>query len=252
MRRASRVRAPGRAYRPARRQHAARAPARGVRGCPRRDLPGQVSRRCSSCRRCRARAGSPSTACTCSSATDGACRCTRPSTRATVSSATATHACSRGPQERSDGLFDAHAGTELPLTELRGEGPGAVVTALAQLAAARAPGVLAPDAETVADLETIAAGYRDAVAAGVPVVVRCAPAFAGVLAATTAPGLVDAPRARDGVLVVCGSYVPTTTRQLARLAEDLPGRRSSRSTSRSWPRPRPTRRASARPRARLQ
>ena len=63
-----------------------------------------------------------------------------------------------------------------------------------------------------------------AVRAGTPVVVRCSPAFAGVLAGTTALGLVEPPSARDGgVLVVCGSHVPTTTRQLAALTAARPG-----------------------------
>jgi uncharacterized protein YgbK (DUF1537 family) len=44
-----------------------------------------------------------------------------------------------------------------------------------------------------------------------------------VLAATTAPGLVQPPSARDGALVVHGSYVPQSTRQLARLLEARPG-----------------------------
>lgn len=125
-------------------------------------------------------------------------------------------------EERSGGLLAARAGREVPLAELREEGAEAVALALTELAAAGRPAVLAPDAETGADLEAIAAGYADAVAAGVPVVVRCAPAFAGVLAGTTASGLVDAPRP-GGVLVVCGSYVPTSTRQLARLAATHPG-----------------------------
>jgi uncharacterized protein YgbK (DUF1537 family) len=46
---------------------------------------------------------------------------------------------------------------------------------------------------------------------------RCAPAFAGAVSGTTAPGLVEAPSTDGPVLVVCGSYVPTSRRQLARL-----------------------------------
>ena len=45
-------------------------------------------------------------------------------------------------------------------------------------------------------------------------IVRCAPAFAGVLAGTTARGPALLPGGKR-VLVVCGSYVPQTTRQLA-------------------------------------
>jgi uncharacterized protein YgbK (DUF1537 family) len=120
-------------------------------------------------------------------------------------------------EERSGGLFRAADGRELSLEQLRAEGPAAVAEAIANLSAARKPAVLAPDAVTTADLHAIAHGYADAAAAGVLALVRCAPAFAGVLAGTTAPGLVDPPRASGGVLVVCGSYVPTTTRQLDRL-----------------------------------
>jgi uncharacterized protein YgbK (DUF1537 family) len=120
-------------------------------------------------------------------------------------------------EERSGGLFRAVDGRELSLEQLRADGPAAVVEAIANLSAARRPAVLAPDAVTMADLDVIAHGYADAAAAGARALVRCAPAFAGVLAGTTAPGLVDTPRASDGVLVVCGSYVPATTRQLDRL-----------------------------------
>jgi uncharacterized protein YgbK (DUF1537 family) len=122
-------------------------------------------------------------------------------------------------QERSHGLFDARAGRELHLDELRRGGRGAVMAALRDLASAGRPAVLAPDAETEHDLAIIAAGFARAVREGIPALVRCAPAFAGVLTGTTATGLVPSPDAGPGgVLVVCGSYVPTTTRQLAALA----------------------------------
>jgi uncharacterized protein YgbK (DUF1537 family) len=125
-------------------------------------------------------------------------------------------------EERSGGLFGAADGRELPLAQLRAEGPAAVAQAIASLSEAHKPAVLAPDAVTLSDLGAIARGYAEAAAAGVRALVRCAPAFAGVLAGTSAPGLVDAPRAHDGVIVVCGSYVPTTTRQLARLVAAHP------------------------------
>jgi uncharacterized protein YgbK (DUF1537 family) len=123
--------------------------------------------------------------------------------------------------ERSGGLF--REGRELHLRALRSGGPSGVAEALAELAAAGEPAAFAPDAETLDDLEAIAQGYRTAVADGISVIVRCAPAFAGVLAGTTAPGLVPPPSAEEGVLVVCGSYVPQSTRQLARLVEARPG-----------------------------
>jgi uncharacterized protein YgbK (DUF1537 family) len=124
-------------------------------------------------------------------------------------------------EDRSGGWFRAARGRGVSLGELRREGPAAVAGALDVLAAAAVPAVLAPDAETVEDVDAIARGYEQAVARGVRVIVRCAPLFAGVLARTTARGTVPVPRANGGgLLVVCGSYVPTTTRQLGRLTAE--------------------------------
>lgn len=125
-------------------------------------------------------------------------------------------------QERSSGLFPSASGREIPLDMLRKRGAAVVVEALAELATRGVPAVLAPDAETDSDLETIADGWRQAVRRGIVSIVRCAPAFVGALAGTTAPGLLPAPRARGGVLLVCGSYVEQTTRQLARLVSRYP------------------------------
>jgi uncharacterized protein YgbK (DUF1537 family) len=127
-------------------------------------------------------------------------------------------------EERSSGLFTAADGREVHLGELRGVGASAVTEALHELDAKGRPAVLAPDAVTEEDLALIAEGYAAALRSGSSALVRCAPAFAGVLAGTRAPGLVEPPRAgKDGVLVVCGSYVPTTTRQLQALAGTHPG-----------------------------
>ncbi len=101
-------------------------------------------------------------------------------------------------------------------------GAARVAEIIGELCARGRPAAFAPDAETEADLELIARGYAQAAAAGSRALVRCAPAFVGVLSGTTASGLVEVPRV-DGVLVVCGSYVPTTTRQLQLLAEAYPG-----------------------------
>ena len=120
-------------------------------------------------------------------------------------------------QERSGGLFPAEHGTEVPLGRLRAVGPGAVVEALVIAATAGTPAVCAPDVESVDDLKLIAAGLRDAEAAGVPVTVRCAPAFAGVLSGCLATEAARPPDGSAGVLVVCGSYVETTTLQLEAL-----------------------------------
>ncbi len=126
-------------------------------------------------------------------------------------------------EERSGGLFRAADGLELHLGELRARGAAAVEEALEALGHAGRPAVLAPDAETDADLAAIAAGYAAALERGWEAAVRCAPAFAGVVAGTTAPGLLAPPRATGPLLVVCGSYVPTSTRQLAALEAAHPG-----------------------------
>ena len=124
--------------------------------------------------------------------------------------------------ERSGGFFPAPRGHELHLEELRSGGPDAVASVLAQ-AAASAPAVFAPDVRDDTDLDVIAAGLRSAIDDGTRVIVRSAPAFVGRLAHTAAAGLVPAPRAERGLLVACGSYVPTTSRQLASLVNRRPG-----------------------------
>jgi uncharacterized protein YgbK (DUF1537 family) len=124
-------------------------------------------------------------------------------------------------EERSSGVFRADDGRELHLDALRASGASAVASALADLAASGRPCVLAVDAETDRDLALVAAGYAAALAAGIGAVVRCAPALAGILAGTTATGAAAAPGGRS-VLVVCGSYVTTSTRQLAALTARRP------------------------------
>jgi uncharacterized protein YgbK (DUF1537 family) len=119
-------------------------------------------------------------------------------------------------EERTAGLLRAADGVELELGALRAGGPDAVAEAL-RTAAARAPAACVPDAEELSDLELIAEGLRRAEAAGTPVLVRCAPTFAGVLAGTLADGLVPPPSGARGLLIACGSYVGGTTRQLAHL-----------------------------------
>ncbi len=124
-------------------------------------------------------------------------------------------------EERSDGLFRASDGAELSLAALRAGGPAVVSDALCRLGGCGRPAAFGPDAETEGDLALIAAGWAAAQAKGCEVIVRCAPAFAGVLAGTTArePALLPG---GERVLVVCGSYVPQTTRQLARLHDAYP------------------------------
>jgi uncharacterized protein YgbK (DUF1537 family) len=114
-------------------------------------------------------------------------------------------------EERSGGLFRRQDGREVR--------PESVREALLELQGR--PAAVVPDAETLADLETIAAGLRKAEAEGAEVVVRCAPTFAGVLGGNLASGRAQAPRTRR-LLVVCGSYVPATTRQLNLLLARFP------------------------------
>jgi uncharacterized protein YgbK (DUF1537 family) len=120
-------------------------------------------------------------------------------------------------EERSDGFFPAAAGREVSLEELRARGPAAVTKALARLAGHGAPAVCVPDAETEADLSAIATGLRLAEESGAEVLVRSAPAFVGVYAGTLARGHVQPPTEGRPLLVVCGSWVPSTTRQLEAL-----------------------------------
>lgn len=117
-------------------------------------------------------------------------------------------------EERSNGFFPAAAGRELRLHELRERGRLAVRDALAGLAASGGPAALALDALDVFDLEVAADGLRLALAEGVEVIVRCAPAFVGVFSGAAADGYVESPAAAGPVLVLCGSHVPTSTRQL--------------------------------------
>jgi uncharacterized protein YgbK (DUF1537 family) len=128
----------------------------------------------------------------------------------------------RWAQHRSGGLLPADQGRTVPLHELRSGGPGVVHRALTDLAGADGPAACAPDAETVEDVELIAEGLRRAHADGLEVVVRGSPTFAGALAGTASTAPAPMPDAPDGVLLVCGSYVPTTSRQLAALEAAYP------------------------------
>jgi uncharacterized protein YgbK (DUF1537 family) len=129
----------------------------------------------------------------------------------------------RWADERSGGLLPAADGVEIPLGALRSAGADAVAGAIEDLCGRGRPAAVVPDVETVADLELVAGGYARAAAGGARALVRCAPAFVGVLSGTTATEPAPPPRTEAGVLVVCGSYVPATTRQLARLDAARPG-----------------------------
>jgi uncharacterized protein YgbK (DUF1537 family) len=69
-------------------------------------------------------------------------------------------------------------------------------------------------------LEIVSEGVRLAVQHGTPHVIRAAPAFAAVHAKTRATTSVT-PAKANGLIVVVGSYVPTTTRQLHHLLTHL-------------------------------
>jgi uncharacterized protein YgbK (DUF1537 family) len=125
--------------------------------------------------------------------------------------------------DRSQGFFPRACGREIHLERLRAEGPTALESALLELAEAGAPAACAPDAESLDDLELIAEGLRGAEAQGAAIVLRSAPTFIGVLAGNLARRQVDPPSRDGGLLVVCGSWVPTSTRQLAALVEAHPG-----------------------------
>jgi uncharacterized protein YgbK (DUF1537 family) len=126
-------------------------------------------------------------------------------------------------EQRTKGLLAAEAGRELPLDELRGRGSDGVAEALVALSSRRRAAAFVPDAETIDDLALVAVGLERALEEGAQVIVRSAPAFVGAASGTTADGLVAPPRAGDGILLVCGSHVATTTRQLERLVETRPG-----------------------------
>lgn len=123
--------------------------------------------------------------------------------------------------DRSGGWFDPQHGAELTVGELHAEGPDGVRRRLAALAAPNHPAVFAPDAETLADQQLIAQGVHQALADGVPLIVRASPSFAGALCGTLAT--TTAPTPAGVTLVVCGSYLPRARRQLTALLERFDG-----------------------------
>jgi len=121
-------------------------------------------------------------------------------------------------EERSHGLFSAADGAGFPLRTLRGpRGADELAELLFRLSAHRRPCVCAPDAVDMTDIAVIAESYVRARQGGARILVRSAPAFVGVISNKIATSLVAAPTTSRGTVIVCGSYVPTTTRQLAAL-----------------------------------
>lgn len=117
-------------------------------------------------------------------------------------------------EHRSGGHFDHRNGALLGLDSLRRDGPRVVRDSLVSLSRLGRPAVCVPDAETMSDLMLIADGLAQAEEAGARVITRCAPAFASILTSSLAHGALQPPRATGGLLVVCGSHVQNTTRQL--------------------------------------
>ncbi len=125
--------------------------------------------------------------------------------------------------DRSGGELAVAGAVEIPLAQVRAaDGAEAIAAGIRTAASRGRPAVVVPDAETVADLEVIARGLFLA-EADTTVIARCAPAFAAIVTGTAATGLVPPPPAGRGVLVLCGSFVPATTAQLAELGRVRPG-----------------------------
>jgi uncharacterized protein YgbK (DUF1537 family) len=105
--------------------------------------------------------------------------------------------------------------TTVPLAAVRETDGQAVADALL---AAPAGTVVAPDAETDADIDLVHAGLLAARERGGRVVVRCAAPLAARCAGVASRGLLEPPLAGGGpVLVVCGSHTTGATAQLAEL-----------------------------------
>lgn len=124
-------------------------------------------------------------------------------------------------EERTGGLFAASHGIEMGLDALRTSGPDGLAAVLRRAASASGPTAVAVDSETAEDVELVAEGFRRATASGDESVLRCGPALAGALGHATAGGPVPFPKA-DRVLVVCGSYVSQSARQLERVSARFP------------------------------
>jgi uncharacterized protein YgbK (DUF1537 family) len=119
-------------------------------------------------------------------------------------------------QERSGGRLPASDAIGVGLAALRGDdGASAVMAAIARAAQLTHPVVVVPDAEDEHDLEVIADGLREAEAAGAQVIVRCAPAFVAALTGAGTTATVPLPAGAASALVICGSFVPATTAQIA-------------------------------------
>jgi uncharacterized protein YgbK (DUF1537 family) len=121
-------------------------------------------------------------------------------------------------ESRSGGRLRAVDGTVVPLDAVRGtHGADAVASAIQTARSA-----VAIDAETDGDIQAIARGIELAWANRVQFVLRCSPALGAALAGATAQSTAHLPPA-SRILILCGSFVERTTRQLARLLDEHPG-----------------------------
>lgn len=123
----------------------------------------------------------------------------------------------------SGGRFRAADGAAIGLDVVRGSaGAEEIAATIDAVASQRRPGVVAIDAETDDDIRAIVSGIEAAWANKTRFVVRCSPAPAAALAGATARTAIEVPAA-SRVLVLCGSFVAQTTRQLVRLVAEYPG-----------------------------
>jgi uncharacterized protein YgbK (DUF1537 family) len=127
----------------------------------------------------------------------------------------------RWAEERSSGLFSSDRTVVLEVAELRRRGAAALTDTLRRAEGMRPPALCVIDAEREDDLRLAADALEEAQATGLRSAIRCGPDLAALLGRCHAEKLVTVPRG-SRVLVIAGSYVPTTTRQLRRLDERFP------------------------------
>lgn len=123
-------------------------------------------------------------------------------------------------EERSGGRLKASDGAEVLLSDLRTHGPSVIGRNVAALEARGMPSVLTVDAETDNDVAVAAEGLVNSLTAGTPLVIRCSPAFAAAIEGNRAHRLEPLPVLGRGTLVICGSYMRQSTRQLEELTRD--------------------------------
>jgi uncharacterized protein YgbK (DUF1537 family) len=107
------------------------------------------------------------------------------------------------------------------LTAIRRDGPKAVATVLMSLPPR---GVLVVDSESEEDIDVVALGALQAELSGLPLIARTAASYVRARAWQLPAAPLDQTEVATGVpgLVVIGSHVPTTTRQLDVLLDDPP------------------------------